>query len=274
VFVSLDIHNYNFSLQTDRPGGKSCLQKLFQLISSGMKANILMAFMAVMIAAISVQAQSLFVVNEPTLKRKQLALSAAETRLMEQSVLPKVGKVLFRSLGDVCHADEYEFSNAAKGSFTRAGADQTLVFYQYCQTGNGLGAVGVAVLENGKVEASYVAEDGGWSVDARTLPDVNQNGLDEVALFFSGGMHQGEGGTGVEVIEFSKAGFKSFGWFQADRFYDDKPTDGYRVSVKKGATPVFYRQRFTSDDEKTWRRMGKQAPFRLGRPLTTFAAVK
>ena len=255
-------------------GGKSCLQKLFQLISSGMKANILMAFLAVMIAAISVQAQSLVVVNDPVSKQRGIALSAAEKRLVERSVLPKAGKALINSLGEVCHEGEYELSSAAKGSFTRAGAQQTLVFYQYCQTGNGLGAVGVAVLENGKVEASYVAEDGGWSVAARTLPDINQNGLDEVALFVSGGMHQGEGGTGVEVMEFTKNGLKSLGWFQADRFYDDKPTDAYRVSVKKGTTPVFYRQRFTSRDEKNWRPWGKQAPFRLGKPLITFAAVK
>lgn len=239
-----------------------------------MKATILMAFLAVMIAAISVKAQSLIVVNDPASKQKPVSLSAAEKRLMERSVLPKAGKVLTNSLGEVCHKGEYELSNVAKGSFTRAGAQQTLVFYQYCQTGNGLGAVGVAVLENGKVDASYVAEEGGWSVDARTVPDINQNGLDEVALFFSGGMHQGEGGTGVEVMEFSKSGFKSLGWFQADRFYDNKPSDAYRVSVKKGTTPVFYRQRFTSRDERNWRPAGKQVLFRLDKPLTTFIAVK
>jgi hypothetical protein len=239
-----------------------------------MKANILMAFLAVMIAAISVRAQSLVIVNEPAAKPKPVALSTAEKRLIERSVLPKAGKVLVSSLGEVCREGEYDLSSAAKGAFTRAGAQQTLVFYQYCQTGNGLGAVGVAVIENGKVEASYVAEEGGWSVDARTLPDINQNGLDEVALYFSGGMHQGEGGTGVEVMEFSKNGLKSLGWFQADRFYDNKPSDAYRVSVRKGTTPVFYRQRFTSRDEKNWRPASKQALFRLDKPLITFAAVK
>lgn len=239
-----------------------------------MKANILMAILAVMIAAISVQAQSLFVVNEPAVKPKPLTLSAAENRLMERSVLPKVGKVLIGSLGEVCHEGEYEVSNAAKGSFTRAGAQQTLVFYQFCQTGNGLGAVGVAVLENGKVEGIYVAEDGGWSVDARTLPDINQNGLDEAALYFSGGMHQGAGGTGVEVIEFSNGKLQNLGWFNADSFTDSGPSIAYRVSVKIGGTPVFYRQKFTSRDEKHWRPVGKQTQFRLDKPITSFAAVK
>jgi len=239
-----------------------------------MKANILMAFLAVMIAAISVQAQSLFVVNEPTIKRKPMELSAADNRLMERSVLPKAGKMLVGSLGEVCHEGEYEVANAAKGSFTRAGAEQTLVFYQFCQTGNGLGAVGVAVLENGKVESTYVAEDGGWSVDAHTLPDINQNGLDEVALYFSGGMHQGAGGTGVEVIEFSNGRLKNLGWFNADSFTDSGPSIAYRVSVKKGTTPLFYRQKFTSRDDKHWRPVGKQTSFRLDKPITTFAAVK
>ena len=230
-----------------------------------------MAILVVVIAGFSVSGQSLIVVNDPVTKQKTAALTAAEKRVMQRDVLPKVRKIL---ASDVCREEDYAVSNAAKGAFTRPSSQQTLVFYQYCQTGNGLGSVGVAVIENGKLEASYIAEEGGWTVDVRTLPDIDQNGLDEAALFFSGGMHQGEGGTGVEVIEFSNGKLKNLGWFNADQFFDSAPSIAYRVSVKKGASPVFYRQKFTSRNEKTWRPVGKQVQFRLDKPITTFTAVR
>ena len=229
-----------------------------------------MAFLLVLIAGISVKAQSLLVINDPAARPKPSALAASDKRVLERAVIPKVGKIL---LSDVCDG-KYEMANTATGSFTRAGSKQTLVFYQFCQTGNGLGSVGVAVIEGGKIEANYIAEEGGWTVDARRLPDINENGLDEIALYFSGGMHQGEGGTGAEIMEFSPNGFESIGWFQADAFFDDAPAIAYRLSVKKGKTPQFYRQRFVSKSNQNWRPAGKQAPFKLGKPITTFTAVK
>lgn len=51
-----------------------------------------------------------------------------------------------------------------------------------------------------KVISSYVAESG-WTLGITVLPDINQNGFDEFALYYSGGMHQGQGGTGVDILE-------------------------------------------------------------------------
>lgn len=234
-----------------------------------MKKHIWPAALAIAVFAVCTRAQATIVVNDPVTKTTPVKLTAAEARLMERSVLPPVRKVL---VSDLCE-EEYEVANSTKGAFTQPGAHQTAVFYQFCQTGNGYGSVGVAILEGGKVVGNYVAADGGWTVDARTLPDINDNGLDEIALYFSGGMHQGEGGTGVEVMEFSHAGLRSLGWFQAESFSDSAPSIGYRITARKGKTPTFTRQKLTSRNQKTWRRAGKPMPFRLSKPITKFTTV-
>src|SRR5207247_1850178 len=117
------------------------------------------------------------------------------------------------------------------GAFTRAGAKQVFIFYEFCETGNGLGSAGLAVLENGRVVASFVAPETGWGVNAASLPDLNQNGLNEIALYYSGGMHQGAGGTGVDIVEYSAGKLKGIGWYQAEGFNETGPVFGFRVTV-------------------------------------------
>ena len=130
------------------------------------------------------------------------------------------------------------------------------------------------MLENGKVVASYIAEDGDEASGARSLPDIDQDGINEVVLEVSGGMHQGSGGTGAELIEFTAAGLKSLGWFTEDEFSENGPSIAYRVTAKPGKPPLFYRQKFTSRNEKKWNPAGKPVPFKLGKPLVKFTAVK
>jgi len=227
--------------------------------------------MIFLVCATWVNSQSLVVVNEPGAKPVRPTLTAAETNLMQRSVLPKVRKIL---ASDECTETDYDVVSTVKGAFTKAGAQQTLVYYQYCVTGNGLGSTGVAVLENGKVIASYIAEDGDEASGARSLPDIDQDGLNEVILEVSGGMHQGSGGTGAEMIEFTATGIKSLGWFTQDEFSENGPSIAYRVTAKPGKPPLFYRQKFTSRNEKKWNPVGKPLPFKLGKPLIKFRAVK
>jgi hypothetical protein len=236
-----------------------------------MKANVILGLVIFVFLVLSLDAQSLVVVNTPGLEPLAGKLTATEKTLMQRGVLPKVRKIL---ASDTCSEEDYEVSNALKGSFTRTGAQQTLVYYQYCITGNGLGSTGLAVLENGKVEASYISEDGGETTGSRVLPDINENGVNEVVLYVSGGMHQGGGGTGAEVVEFTEAGLKNLGWFAADEFSESGPSIAYRVTAKAGKPPLFYRQKFTSRDEKKWNPVGKPLPFKLGKPLIIFTPVK
>jgi hypothetical protein len=198
----------------------------------------------------------------------ETGLGPAGLDSMEKSVLPKVRKKLVTG---ACQ-DGYEFKGSVRGSFSRARSEQTLVFYQFCETGNGLGYVGIALLENGKVVGSYVA-DSGWAVRIERLPDINQNGLDEFLLYYGGGMHQGQGGIGVDIVEFSKGAPKGMGWFQAETITDTESDWGYKVTVKKGKTPVFYRQKYMND-AGNWRKTGKNARFTLKNVTDTYIAVK
>ena len=113
------------------------------------------------------------------------------------------------------------------GAFTTAGPKQTLVFYQFCQTGNGLGWVGLVLIEDGKVIGNYIS-DGGWSANIGVVPDINQNGLNEFTLAYSGGMHQGQGGVGVDLMEFSGGHPKGIGWYKAEE-YADTGYDGLEI---------------------------------------------
>lgn len=214
-------------------------------------------------------AQTNVVINDPSVEPPATALSASDKRIVERDALPKVRKKL---ADDVC-VEEFETAGVVTGSFSKKDARQTLVFYQFCQTGNGLGTVGLVLIDGGKVIGNYVS-DGGWSVGITVLPDINQNGLNEFAPHYSGGMHQGQGGTGVDIMEFSAAGPQGIGWFQADAFFDEADSIGWKVSVKKGKVPVFFREKYTARDEGKWRKAGKPVRFSLRKVYSKFTAVK
>jgi hypothetical protein len=232
------------------------------------KQGTLVVF-GVCLMALSISAQAPVIINDPTVEAAKVELSAAEQGLMDKSILPKVRAKL---LGDACE-ETIEVSGRVQGAFTKAGANQTLIFYQFCQTGNGLGSVGVAVFENGRVAANVVSAESGWSADARVLPDINQNGVDEIALYYSGGMHQGAGGTGVDIMEFSAGGLKGIGWFQAEEFTETSPVMGYKVSVKPGKSPTFLREKYIQNAAGKWRKSGMILPLKLKKIEEIFEAL-
>ncbi|HEX8737807.1 MAG TPA: hypothetical protein VF721_20915, partial [Pyrinomonadaceae bacterium] len=127
--------------------------------------------------------------------------------------------------------------------------------------------------ENGRITASYILESG-WAMDIKRLPDINQNGLDEFLIYHSGGMHQGQGGTGVDLMEFSAAGIRGLGWFQASSFGPETGDFSWKVSVKPGKTPIFYREKYASSGENKWRKTGKIAAFKLGKAYGKFTVLK
>jgi hypothetical protein len=214
-------------------------------------------------------AQAVITVHDPTREAEITDLSAEDEKLMEKSVLPKVRKKL---VTETC-SDSYELTGAVDGSFSKPNSKQTLAFYQFCETGNGLGNIGLALLEDGKVVGSYVAESG-WAYSITRLPDINQNGLDEFTLAYSGGLHQGEGGIGINVVEFTKAGPRGLGWFQAEAITDTESDWGYMVTVKKGKTPLFFRQKYLSINESKWKKTGVNARFSLKKASERYTAVK
>jgi hypothetical protein len=88
-------------------------------------------------------------------------------------------------------------------------------------------------------------------------------------------MHQGQGGSGVDILEFSGIGaVKGLGWFQADMYGEAAGDYGYKVTVKSGRTPVFYREKYKVSPTNKWRRVGKIAAFKLGEIFSKFTVLK
>jgi hypothetical protein len=219
----------------------------------------------------AVNAQTSFVVNDPTVISSKVELTAAERSIFEKAVVPIAKQHLS---ADVCDELTPEVTGRAEGAFTRAGSRQTLLFYQFCQTGNGLGSVGVVIVENGKVVAHFVAEQGGWSDKAVALPDLDQNGLDEIALYYNGGMHQGAGGTGVDIMQVAKGRLQGMGWFQAEEFTETSPVMGYKITARIGKPTTYTREKYIQNAAGKWRKAGIAASIKLQKAVVEFETVK
>lgn len=234
-----------------------------------MNFKILFLLLFVFAAAVSPTfGQTIVVVIDPTKPVVEGTIGKAEDDLF-YSAMPAVK----RQIGSETCTGEVERSGVIRGAFSKAGAKQTIVFYQACQTGNGLGWVGLVLIENGKVIGNYVS-DSGWALAMAKISDINKNGLDEFTLSFSGGMHQGEGGVGVDLMEFSGNMPMSLGWFKAEEFKDTQASTVWKVTAKPGKIPVFYRQKFASTAKDTWKKVGVNAGFKLTRATSSFALVK
>jgi hypothetical protein len=228
------------------------------------------AFIFALPFVIGVFGQQPVVINDPTVPEKESTISDADKALIDRDVWPVISK---KFEGEVC-TPEFEYSDAIQGSFTKPKAQQRLIFFQVCETGNGIGVAGLALIEDGKVVRIYGAEQAGWVGGARTLPDINLNGVDEVSLYWSGGLHQGEGGVGVDVMELLGSAPRGIGWFQSESFSADGDTVGYKVSVKKAKVPVFSRQKYVLDDNDKWRLSGRPAVFKPEKNVVEFAAIR
>ena len=210
------------------------------------------------------------VIVDPTKTSAEVKLSPDEEKILNNDAVPRVKK----KLADAACTAEPEAAGIAYGAFTKASAKQTLIFYQYCQTGNGLGWAGLVLIEGGKMIGNWVA-DSGWTQGMAVVPDINKNGLDEFTLSWGGGMHQGQGGVGVDLMEFSGGMPKGLGWFLSEQFADTQAVSVGKVTAKPGPVPVFYRQKYFSGENQKYRRVGVNALFKLKKTFTGgFEVVK
>lgn len=231
--------------------------------------RLLAAAAAPFLLAVLAFGQGTVIVNDPTVDAPAAKLSAADKALIDRDALPAIRQ---QFASDACTV-ELDPAGVIKGAFTRAGAKQTLTFFQICQTGNGMGITGLVLIEGGKIVGSF-ASDGGWSTDIARVADVNQNGTDEFVLAFSGGMHQGQGGTGVDLMEFSGGVPVGIGWYQAESFGETQAITAWKLTAKPGRTPVFYRQKYFSGENEKWRRVGTSSVFKLKPAYSKFTVVK
>lgn len=222
-------------------------------------------------AAIPVSAQKTLVVYDPTvvLMDEVAALPDAEQAVYEQSVLPKL-KAKYQSEG--CSV-EPELAGEVSGKFTKKGTIQKAAFYQVCQTGNGLGIVAIVIFENDELVGIWGTESG-WTLQINSIADLNANGLNEFTLSFGGGMHQGQGGIGVDVMEFTGGKPRSIGWFQGEKIMDTETESAWKVTVRTGKTPVFYRQKYVANSRGKLIKSGANSVFTLKKVESEFEEIK
>ena len=187
----------------------------------------------------------LVVVHDPTTE-KEAKMTVAEQKIFDRDALPAVKKMLD---SDTC-GESLQGAGVARGAFTAPGKRQSLIFYEYCQTGNGFGWNGLVLIEGDKVVGNFVSE-GGWGVSIGPVADINQNGILEFTLAYSGGLHQGIGGTGVDLMEFSNGLPTGIGWYKAEEFGPTEASKSWKLTAKPGKTPVYYKQKFFSGEGKS-----------------------
>ena len=232
-----------------------------------MRTKILLTILfGLFLLSSAASAQAPAVIYDPVRVAPEKNFTDDDEELVKTGVLPKIRDRW--SDDSSCDGGNLNVIGAVDGSFTKKGAAQQAIVYEMCQTGNGLANDGIAIFENGKIVAHFVAE-GGWNVDVARLADIDKNGFDEIAIETSGGMHQGYTGSSTNVIEVSPASVKSLGTFlvnsnQCERQKPDTFCDrSYKITVKPGTKPTFSSQKYINkgdDETPKWVASGRSQP--------------
>lgn len=233
------------------------------------KTKILLPLAGLLLCAVNAWPQ-LVVVHDPNKEAKDTKMTAAEQKIFERDALPAVRKMI---TSDVCE-ESLEEAGVARGAFTAPGKRQSLIFYEYCQTGNGFGWNGLVLIEGDAVVGNFLSEDG-WGEMIEPVADINQNGILEFTLAYSGGLHQGAGGTGVDLMEFANGLPSGIGWYKAEEFGETGPATSWKLTAKPGNIPIFYKQKFVTAGKRPPRAVGTNAVTKLAKVFVSkFERVK
>jgi len=211
--------------------------------------------LATMVAHRDALAQNAKPIFDGRLTLTPTKLSSSEEKLMKDKVVPAARKSWHERERDQECGTGFASTptDIAAGSFTKPKADQKAILYQYCEVGHDMTLNGIAVIENGQVVAHVVYEGGGdHAIGA--LPDINGNGLSEI-LLAAGGTNQGITWGSISIIELGGTEVTQFGRTEtlSDECgrADDKnaKTKAYRISVKAGPSPAFYREVYSDSCE-------------------------
>lgn len=206
-------------------------------------------------------AQTLRVVYDGRAEARASTPSNTDVQLVRRYALPKARR-LWRASGGC--TEGFEVIDVATGSFTKADTEQKAVLYRFCVTGHNFANNGIAIIEGGSMVAHIVYE-GGEDYSIGALPDINGNGLSEIILG-DGSTNQGYTTMVAILIEVSPGGVKK--WGIADVYEDNCGTmercemTAYKISVKPGATPIFYREVYKKRNER-WTRAGEATRYAL-----------
>jgi hypothetical protein len=209
-----------------------------------------LAIASALLAAPGVRAQSPKPIFDGRLTLKPAVLSTAEEKLMKDKVVPDARRQWHeRGRDGVCEVGFQPTAlDAAPGSFTAPKAAQKAILYKYCTFGHDMALDGIAVIENGRLVAHVIFE-GGENRAIGALPDINGNGLSEIAIT-GGATNQGITSAWIAIIELTAGDVTRLGrtaTYSDDCGVNEKSCKitANRISVIAGKTPAFYREVFT-----------------------------
>lgn len=132
--------------------------------------------------------------------------------------------------------DAVESAYKVGGSFTRAGARQTVWVYTLCSRDGAAYAAGLALTEGGRLLANLSGEH--WASEAYSVRDLNQNGLNELLLVVPDPQqHRWSGLNTVQLYEFQQGRLRGLGRLPVggpsplNLLGDSFPTSAYPMGI-------------------------------------------
>jgi hypothetical protein len=198
-------------------------------------------------------------------------LSAEQQAFLKRAILPAARKEWHDQEAECERGFQPQAVDVAHGAFTRPGAAQDAILYHYCAIGHDRALNGIAILQNGQL-AAHVVYQGDESHAIGALPDINGDGISEIVLA-GGSTNQGITSTWISILQLGGE-ITRFGHTQT---YEDNcgvaegncRTTAWRISVKPGPAPAFFREAFAQDG-KTWKRTAPLAALKLDADETEY----
>jgi hypothetical protein len=202
---------------------------------------------------------------------KRTSVAPEDLSLLRSRALPAARK----AAGKECE-EAFEILGVVTGGFTRAGVDQRIFLYKYCETARAVGRGGLAVIE-GEELVQHLAFVGGGEDSLGILPDMNGDSLAELVIV-SSVMGQGEMAAWATFLSWSPAGLKNLGKVQvleSDCGMEDGGTNVVsHVFAIPGPEPTLLEQRYTGSCKgKKWTKKGTRQQAALWQDETTYQVL-
>ena len=172
---------------------------------------------------------------------------------------------------------EHSIEGVAEGSFTESGKKQKAVLYRFSETGHGFCTNGIVVMEGDNVVAHY-AYQGGADYSLTSIPDINKNGKNELAIE-GGSTNQGETESSINIVELSSGGVKSFGSTTTasdneGSLDEKKVNEAYQIFAKSSGEPEYFAKKVDLLAKDKASDASQPEPIKLEESEIEFALVK
>jgi alpha-tubulin suppressor-like RCC1 family protein len=199
------------------------------------------------------------------------ALPAEQQAFLKRAVLPAARKEWKDQEGECERGFQPQAVDVAHGAFTRAGAAQDAILYRYCTIGHARALNGIAILQDGQL-AAHVVYEGDESHAIGALPDINGDGISEI-LLSGGSTNQGINSKWITILqlggEVTRFGHTQTYEDNCGAVEDNCKTTAWRISVKPGPAPAFFREAFVQDG-RTWKRTAPLVALKLDEDETEY----